>query len=551
MRQAKDEADQANSAKSAFLAVVSHEIRTPMTGIMGMVKLLRDSNLTKEQKEYTQTIQDSSDAMLALLNDILDFEKIEQGKMPLENISFDLHRLINGVKTLMSGHASQKNIGLEVKIGENLPKYIYGDPTRLRQVLLNLTGNAVKFTEEGKVTITAEAIDEKVGEKNCEIYFSVTDSGVGISKEAQANLFKPFSQADSSISRKFGGTGLGLAISKGLVETMGSTININSNEGEGSTFFFTLNMPLGDSDQASKKSIDKADTATAKKMKILVVDDNEINRKVVNGFLEKTDHSLTMLEKAEEAIELLESEIFDLILMDIELPGLKGDEATLKIRESNNDFIRHTPIIALTGNTMPNDIDRFYKAGMNGFIAKPIDVDILKTAINKAGQGVFDNPVDKNFKAAKPEKKKPKATFTAETKVTQNEKKEKTPAKKKKVIKKDKQVLNQSTLDTLKEHISNEDIQEMLNDVISKSDEIIGDMLTALKNGENKTLSQKAHELRGMTGNFGLEELSHHASVVEAKAKTEAHIILTGLVDPLPEIQKRAKEALNQWMDKA
>ena len=192
MRKAKDSADEANKGKSAFLAVISHEIRTPMTGIMGMVRLLLNSNLTKDQNEYANTIQDSSDAILALLNDILDYEKIEQGKMTLENIGFDLHRLIKGVVTLMNGHALQKGIDLKLKTGKDIPHFVIGDPTRLRQVLLNLTGNAIKFTEEGGVTVTVELMKYNETDNSNEIYFAVTDNGIGISEEAKENLFTPF-----------------------------------------------------------------------------------------------------------------------------------------------------------------------------------------------------------------------------------------------------------------------------------------------------------------------------------------------------------------------
>lgn len=543
MRNAKEMADAANKAKSAFLAVVSHEIRTPMTGIMGMVRLLMDSNLSKEQKEYAQTIQDSSDAMLALLNDILDFEKIEQGKMVFENISFDLHRLVQGVAALMNGHAAQKNIELKTKIGDKLPRYVRGDPSRLRQVLLNLTGNAVKFTSEGQVTITAEFMGDGKTPEQCEIYFGVTDSGIGISKEAQKNLFSPFSQADNSISRKFGGTGLGLAISKGLVQGMGSAININSNEGEGSTFFFTLNMTKGQSSSQNNGQAKQAN-ASKKSLKILVVDDNTINQKVIKGFLGKSDHILDFSNNAEDALEKVHVGAYDLILMDIELPQMNGDEATRKIRQFEKENIKNIPVIALTGNVMPDDIKRFYAAGMNGTLAKPIDPEALEKALLNAGKNIFENP---SMDIQDQEKTSKKPVFTGATlEVKQNFKPSNTPSTAKEIT--TIEIFNPETLETLKGHISKKDIQEMLNDVITKTEEIVTGMNEALNKEDMVALSAKGHELKGMAGNFGLVEISAQAGEIESRAKTEAPIVLNALVSTMPEMQKRAKEALHYWV---
>ncbi len=527
MRKAKDIADQANQAKSAFLAVVTHEIRTPMTGIMGMVRLLMESNLSKDQKTYAQTIQDSSDAMLALLNDILDFEKIEQGKMTFETITFDLHRVLNGVATLMNGHAIQKNIEMRIKLGDDLPQFVKGDPTRLRQVLLNLTGNAVKFTEKGYVTISVERIENEDQSDNetCEIYFSIIDSGIGISKDVQENLFRPFSQANNSISRKFGGTGLGLAISKGLVQAMGSEININSNEGEGSTFFFILKMPIANSDQAISKKIknldDKIDTIIQKK--ILIVDDNEINVNVVRGLLAKLPHKIISVSSAEKAIEITKNEKFDLILMDIELPNMKGDEASVKIREDNNNLNNLTPIIALTGNLMPNDIEQYKQSQMNDVLEKPINPEKLIQFVNK------------DYKKDTPPVTK-ENTFNGQEET--NETKE--------IL--DPSDINTEVLDMLKSHLKRSDIEDMLNDVIIKSNEIVHSIRKHFEDKDFQKIMDRCHELRGMTGNFGLTDLSQFAHVIERNIKNDDVTTLENDLNALEEKEKRAAKALQTWL---
>lgn len=586
MRVSKEAADEANRSKSAFLAVVSHEIRTPMTGIMGMVRLLLNGNLSKEQKEQAQTIQDSSDAMLALLNDILDFEKIEQGKMTFENISFDLPRLFRGVINLMNGHASQKNVTLEAKLDSDLPRYVRGDMARLRQVLLNLIGNAIKFTDQGSVTVTAKMMQAPKGEDGTyEIYFGVKDSGIGISETAQQNLFNPFAQADSSISRKFGGTGLGLAISRGLVEGMGSTINISSNEGEGSTFFFTLSMQKGFGNEA-----DKVEEETRKKLEvsqqstpdltILVVDDNMVNQSVISGFLNDKPYTIDTAGSAEEALYKLEQKTYDILLMDIELPGMNGDEATQKIREGN-DNIKNIPVIALTGNMMPDDIEQYKNAGMNDVLAKPIDseqlnyvilnltnskasketpgkeaVEPTETITNIVKQETIDEPsielevdqpvsLELEGEDTLSDVVAPEPQIPAEVDASDQPQTE--------VAEPDAPIsgdaFNPDTLNTLKGHLSAEDLEVMVNDVIVKSEEIIADIQKALAVEDIKLLSSKGHELKGMAGNFGLIQLSAVASDIESKAKSEQPpIVISSLVEQLPDALNNSKQATEEWI---
>lgn len=547
MRQAKVMADEANAAKSAFLAVVSHEIRTPMTGIMGMVRLLLDTQMNKHQHDYVQAIQNSGDTMMALLNDILDFEKIESGNMDLELIDCDLDRVVQGIITLMSGHAAEKKIALEAKISEGFPSHLIGDPTRLRQVLLNLVNNAIKFTESGFVRIVVSAVpyEEAEGqdaEKRYKVYFSVEDSGIGISEEAQAKLFQAFSQAESSTSRKYGGTGLGLAICKRLIEAMGGSINVESVEGQGSRFFFSLVMKEGkNSVQTAGKHTQIAPEQDFRTppMNILIVEDNAMNRKVLAEFLKKDKHTVTSAENGELALEILKQvQDFDMIFCDVNMPGMGGVDMVKALRGLEDRKIASIPVIALTGNVREEDVQSYYKANMNGFLAKPINSKLLQEILYKVHIKKFDNPVV--LPAVK------KAAPSPKDKGYQGKEIELSPIQafvSSGVQEGESSLIDQEMMQGLRENLGSESLNELLVGFWSKADELVDALVELAPSEDTKSMYERAHELKGMAANFGFKGLADCADGVEKAAKNKDLSAARGSIHKLNEIKEKSKKA--------
>jgi len=370
----KDIAESAAKAKAIFLANISHEIRTPMNGIVGMIDIMKRTPLTTEQIEYLDIIGISGENLLMIINDVLDFSKIEAGQITFERISFKLENEIDEVIKILRYKAVQKNLDLSYHIASDVPEIMVGDPLRLKQVLINLCNNSLKFTSEGFVKINVSLIE--CNELIVRLNIEVQDSGIGISPENQLRLFKSFAQADASTSRKFGGTGLGLAISKNLVQMMNGNIGIISEEGEGAIFHFDCEFGAsGESNLNNKKPESEETKVHVKKLKILLAEDNVINQKVAILNLQKLGHEVIAVSDGIQAVEKFISVLPDVVFMDIQMPEMDGIEATGKIREweKANKVQDSVPIVAMTANNMRSDIEIYKAAGMNEYLSKPFN----------------------------------------------------------------------------------------------------------------------------------------------------------------------------------
>lgn len=499
-------AEAGNRAKSQFMATMGHEIRTPLNAILGMVELLELTRLSSESAAHVRTIRRSGEALLDIINEILDYAKIEHGKLELEQRSVDLLTLAETSAEMMRGRATEAGNRIVVDLPYRWrARYVLSDPTRLRQVILNLMSNAVKFTSQGTVTLRLRQFREQSGSW---LRVEVQDTGIGIGAEGQEKLFRPFSQVDASISRKYGGTGLGLTICKEIIDRFGGRIGVDSVTGEGSTFWFEIPIEAAVAVHTEVVPTQSQGLADLPRLKILVAEDNKVNQQVILGYLKHLKQAVVIADNGEIALERARSEAFDLILMDMQMPVMDGIEATTRLRTSGG-VSADTPIVALTANASEEDRQRCVDAGMAGFQAKPISIAMLHKLIADVERHPANDTVAKP-RAFAPEVGAPPAAADAPRPP------ETAPAATRPAAAAALSQRRQEIADVLGPEAFDELMQSFFDDAV----DLLDKLRQSMSSGQTDSLDKLLHNLKGSASNVGLSEIAERSQALRSTRPT-------------------------------